>query len=583
MTSASDKARINQLVNVVMQVASGNYNAQVKLSGKNDDLDSLAMGLNMMIDDIKNSINIEQQNERFIKLNKELQEAKEKAEESKELYQGIFINSTIGLYQTTPEGKILSANPTLIKILKFNSLKDLLQRDLSKGSYVSHNKRDEFKTLLQKHGEITNFESEWFTKNGEIITVLEGARAIKNRNGEIIRFDGTVQDITDKKKIEKALVKAKEKAEESDKLKSAFLANMSHEIRTPMNGILGFSSLLKEPGLSGKQQSKYIALIEESGARMLDIINDLIDISKVESGQMEIYISEVNISEKVRFIVDFFQPEAEKKGLSLTCSNPKEQSDIIVKSDKAKFNAILTNLVKNAIKYTNKGTIAVSYEQVGDYIHIHVKDTGIGITDSRLNAVFDRFVQADSSISSNYEGAGLGLAISKAFAEMLGGEIWLESKIKVGSRFSFSIPNKRTIQKKKNENYQGTIKDNNAKKKIKILIAEDDLTSDLLLSTLIKEISKEILHATTGKEAIEICKQNPDIDLILMDVRMPEIDGYNATREIRKFNKDVIIIAQTAYALQGEIQKAKDAGCNDFISKPLKKITLLELINKYFQ
>ena len=450
MTSASDKVRINELVNVVMQVASGNYNAQVKLSGTNDDLDSLAMGLNMMIDDIKNSINIEQQNERFKRINRELSQAKKKAEES-------------------------------------------------------------------------------------------------------------------------------------DKLKSAFLANMSHEIRTPMNGILGFSSLLKEPGLSGKQQSKYIALIEESGARMLEIINDLIDISKVESGQMEIYISEVNISEKVRFIVDFFQPEAEKKGLSLTCSNPKEQSDIIVKSDKAKFNAILTNLVKNAIKYTNKGTIAVSYEQVGDYIHIHVKDTGIGITDSRLNAVFDRFVQADSSISSNYEGAGLGLAISKAFAEMLGGEIWLESKIKVGSRFSFSIPNKRSIQKKKNENYQGTIKDNNAKKKIKILIAEDDLTSDLLLSTLIKEISKEILHATTGKEAIEICKQNPDIDLILMDVRMPEIDGYNATREIRTFNKEVIIIAQTAYALQGEIQKAKDAGCNDFISKPLKKITLLELTNKYFQ
>ncbi len=449
ITSVSDKKRINEMVHVVMQVASGNYNAQVKLSGKNDDLDSLAMGLNMMIDDIKNSINIEQQNERFKRINRELSQAKKKAEES-------------------------------------------------------------------------------------------------------------------------------------DKLKSAFLANMSHEIRTPMNGILGFSSLLKEPGLTGKQQSNYIALIEESGARMLEIINDLIDISKVESGQMEIYISEVNISKEVRFIVDFFQPEAEKKGLSLTCTNPKEQSDIIVKSDKAKFNAILTNLVKNAIKYTNKGTIAVSYEQIGDYIHIHVKDTGIGITDSRLNAVFDRFVQADSSISSNYEGAGLGLAISKAFAEMLGGEIWLESKIKVGSRFSFSIPNEGTIKKKVDKNNQEIKKDNNTDKKIKILIAEDDLTSDLLLSTLIKEISKEILHATTGKEVIEICRLNRDIDLILMDVRMPEIDGYNATREIRKFNKDVIIIAQTAYALQGEIQKAKDAGCNDFISKPLKKITLLELINKYF-
>ena len=425
---------------------------------------------------------------------------KYKLRKSKELFFSLFYNATIGLYQTTPEGKILSANPSILKMLKFDSLEDLVKRDLTKGSYVNKNKRIEFKKILEEKGKIVDFESEWYTKNGEIIYVLEGAQAVKNKNGKVKRYDGSVLNITDKRKTEIALKKALEKAKESDKLKSAFLANMSHEIRTPMNGILGFSELLKSPNLSGEKRHKYIEIIEKSGKRMLNIINDIVDISKIEAGLMKMDIKESNVNEQIEYIYTFFKPEVEAKGMQLFFKNILPAKEATIKTDREKLFAILTNLVKNAIKYTKEGSIEFGYvlkmrgesvdqSQNGE-LEFFVKDTGIGIPKDRQEAIFERFIQADISDEMAMQGAGLGLSITKAYVEMLGGKIWVESEEGIGSTFYFTLPyNPEQKEKNSTKDVAVTGSSENHVKNLKILIAEDDENSEMLISINVSEFS----------------------------------------------------------------------------------------------
>jgi len=253
------------------------------------------------------------------------------------------------------------------------------------------------------------------------------------------------RDIADRKQAEEELVKAKEKAEESDRLKSAFLANMSHEIRTPMNGILGFADLLKEPELSGEERYEYISIIEQSGARMVSIINDIIDISKIESGQMKLVLSETNLNQQLDYVYNFFKPEAEKKGLQIFCKMIAPLQNEVIQTDREKFNAILINLVKNAIKFTKTGSIEFGYApslQQPQSLMFFVKDTGIGVRADQKEFIFERFRQGNETMNKSYEGAGLGLSISKAFIEMLGGKIWVESEEGNGSTFYFTLPAK---------------------------------------------------------------------------------------------------------------------------------------------
>ena len=424
-------------------------------------------------------------------------------------------------------------------------------------------------------------------RNGDEIWIEHNCSPIFDNDGNYLGRRGNNRDITVRKKAEKNLIKALEKANESDRLKSAFLTNMSHEIRTPMNGILGFSGLLKEPGLSGKEQKDYLNIIEKSGARMLNTINDIIDISRIESGQMDITNSEVNINDKIKYLQTFFKPEAEKKGIQLSSGKglPSEKSILI--TDREKFYSILTNLIKNALKYSHEGSIEFGYklrkERGSAELEFYVKDNGIGIPKERLEAIFDRFVQADIEDKEVYEGSGLGLAISKAYVEMLGGKIWVESEVVVGSQFYFTIPYNTTKKEiSKSEDAEVKIKSETQIKKLKILIADDEETAELYLTLVLSKFNKDFLIARTGIEAVEICHNNPDIDLILMDIRMPEMNGDEATRKIRKFNKDVIIIAQTAYGLIGDREKVIEAGCNDYISKPIKKDELIKMIENYF-
>jgi len=357
---------------------------------------------------------------------------------------------------------------------------------------------------------------------------------------------------------------------------------MSHEIRTPMNGILGFTELLKEASLSSDDKQDFIQTIQISGERMLNTINNIVDISKIESGLVNVSIEETNINNKIEFTYKFFKPEAERKGLQFTFKNGLPTNDAVIRTDNEKVYGVLTNLIKNAIKFTYDGSIEFGYEKKGAFLEFYIKDTGVGIPKNQKEFIFERFRQGSTDFNRLYEGSGLGLSISKSYIEMLGGKIWVESEEGKGSIFYFTIPYQSAEEiKTEIKNVDSAELKEVQMKNLKILIVEDDEVSYLLLKRTIQKIGKEVLHAITGVEAIEACRSNPDLDLILMDIRMPIMDGCEATRQIRQFNKDVIIIAQTAYAFAGDSEIAIEAGCNDYISKPINMTLLFELIKKH--
>ena len=517
-------------------------------------------------------------------------EAKEKAEKNEIRLIDAQTVSKVGSWETDLETMEVIWSEETYKIFELN--KELFQN--SHPSFLNYVHPDDISRIEEVFAnsfsstDYNSVQHRIITPSGNLKYVEERWRVNHDENKKPIKAFGTCQDITEKMQFEIELIKAKEIAEESDRLKSAFLANMSHEIRTPMNGILGFANLLKTPDISGEEQLKYVQIIEKSGARMLNIINDIIDISKIEAGLMKVDLMESNLNDQIEYVYTFFKPEIEAKGMQIFLKNTLTGKEATITTDREKVFAILINLVKNAIKYSKDGSIEIGYlpasSLTGDAVlEVYVKDTGIGIAKDRQEAIFERFVQADIENRMAYQGAGLGLSISKSYVEMLGGKIWVESEEGKGSAFYFTLP--YNVKPKEEINIQNVFKSDipdNPSKNLKILIAEDDEVSEILLSIEIKTFSKEILKARTGTEAVEICRKNPDIDLILMDIQLPGLNGYEATRQIRQFNKDLIIIAQTAFGLKGDKEKALEAGCNDYISKPINKIELLGLIQKYF-
>lgn len=383
----------------------------------------------------------------------------------------------------------------------------------------------------------------------------------------------------------KDLMISKGKAEESERLKSAFLANMSHEIRTPMNGILGFSGLLKDPRLSGEEQQRFISIIENSGARMLSTVNDIIEISKIEAGQIEVSLSTIDVADEIKSLYEFFKPEAEAKGIHLALKMDKTRSACKFVTDHSKLSSILANLIKNAIKYTDEGSIEIACNLKDDCLLYSVRDTGIGIPEGRISAIFNRFEQADIMDKHARQGSGLGLAISKSYVEMLGGKIWVESlsrnelsNEKEGSVFYFTLPfiqDEKAVVHQNRKPVQHSVR----VEKYTILIVEDDAISVQLLSILVKDISDKLLFATTGKEAVQLVKEGTKIDLILMDVKMPEMNGYEATKLIKEYKPGLPVIITTAYAYPDDNLKAQEAGCDGFISKPVNRNDLYSLID----
>jgi PAS domain S-box-containing protein len=387
------------------------------------------------------------------------------------------------------------------------------------------------------------------------------------------------QDITERKENEQELIRAKEKAEESDNLKTAFLHNISHEIRTPMNAIVGFSALLGEPDIDIQSRKSYIEVIKQSSDHLLSIITDIVDISNIEANLIKIVSYEINLNGTLKSLCDQFNPTNGVKKINLVCETGLSDSDAIILSDGTKLTQILSNLISNALKFTDKGYIKMMYKLKDNFLEFSISDTGIGILPVYHERIFDRFYQVQSSASRIYEGTGLGLAISKAYVELLGGKIWLSSEPGKGTTFFFTIPYKKVVVKaipfydeKVDNSFVFPVK--------KVILVAEDIESNFKLITYFLEGSNaEVLHAYNGREAVEKCFAAGNIDLILMDIKMPVMDGYTAVQLIREKNTKIPIIAQTAYA--DDRNKAIECGCSGFISKPFDKKSLFKVLSEF--
>ncbi len=389
-----------------------------------------------------------------------------------------------------------------------------------------------------------------------------------------------IQNITQRKEDELMLVKAMKKAEESDQLKSAFLANMSHELRTPLNAIIGFSSFLKDNKATGDDVVRYADIISNSGEHLLSIINDIVDLSLIETGHLKITKSRFELNSLLIAIYDFFHSylvSLRKFDLFLKLDIP--QKDMFIFSDETRLRQILTNLISNAIKFTENGVIEFGYRADVNNINFFVKDTGIGISEDKKEIIFGRFQKVAKSKQKLYEGTGLGLAIAKACSNMLNGNIWFDSEENVGSTFYFNI---------RYEDAPDTITDSVSEEIIDfnfnnelVLIAEDDEYNFAFLEKLIKDHNLKLIRTATGSETIKKAMEHNDIGLILMDIKMPDLSGIDATIEIKRQKPEIPIIAQTAFAYDNDRREVLAAGCVDFITKPIDKKHLLSLIDMH--
>ncbi|MBN1251157.1 MAG: PAS domain-containing protein [Bacteroidales bacterium] len=398
-----------------------------------------------------------------------------------------------------------------------------------------------------------------------------------DRNGKSKLLTGIVKDITDYKLTQKELIAAKEKAEESDRLKSAFLQNLSHEIRTPLNAICGFSGRLNKSNLSEEKRNSFVSIIQNSSNQLLSIISHVLTISALETNQEKVYIDKVCINNIIVDLLAIFKQQTVNQNISLYAKQPLNDKQSEIYTDKTKTTQILSNLISNAMKFTHEGFIEFGYNLKDNELEFYVKDSGIGIKVELQEKIFERFGQADLSINRKYGGTGLGLAISKGFTELLGGKIWVNSEIDKGSTFYFTIPYKpvNEVDKAKTDNSEKLVN-----KKPVILVAEDEEFNFLYIEELLIDFDYKLIHAKDGQETVDIFKTNPDISLILMDIKMPIMDGHTAAKLIKEIKPDLQIIAQSAYALEHEIEKYSGI-FDDYLTKPITEDILIEKVNKY--
>ncbi len=388
-----------------------------------------------------------------------------------------------------------------------------------------------------------------------------------------------------RRQLELELVEAKVRAEETDMLKTAFLANMSHEIRTPMNGILGLTQLLTKDQLSHEDRKEYLAMINSNGKLLMNLVNDIIDISRIESNQVDLNEVRFSLNAMMNELLCFIQSEKmikNKGSVELKMQIGLKDEDSGILSDQSKLKQVLTNLIGNAIKFTNRGNVEFGYSlEDNNSLKFFVKDSGIGISEDKLEVIFDRFTQVDQSLTRPYSGSGLGLAISKGFVERMGGRIWAESHIKRGATFNFTIPYKPIGRSGTGKEEFARSPDQFNWEKISILVVEDNYISYKLLEFSLSKTGVGIIHADNGQSAIDEVKKNPGIDLVLMDIQLPVLNGYDATIEIKKIRPELPVIAQTANAMDDDRLKCLNAGCSDYITKPIILEKLYAIINNY--
>jgi PAS domain S-box-containing protein len=500
-----------------------------------------------------------------------------------------------------PDGRLDNCNKSFSELTGYSEkeLKSINWNEVLTPVKWNEIEAEELKKLSPKNNYI-QYEKEYFHKNGNVIPIELVVTATFNKDDQLVHFVGFVSDITERKQSEIRLANqneeyqsineellqtieelnlAKEKAVESDNLKSAFLANMSHEIRTPMNGIVGFAKLLQKHDLSKGKLEDYIKIIVNSSNQLLSIVNDILDISRIETGQIDLYEGKINLNETLEEIKSFFELKTDEKGLKLNLISELENknSDIII--DDSKLKQILFNLIGNALKFTHEGSIDFGYNLDGDKINFFVKDTGIGISTKDQKNIFSRFIKVEQTSDQLYGGTGLGLAICKGLAERMGGNIWVESKPKEGSSFFISLPYKKNKSSK--EEYKIKKEDINFLK-FNIIIVEDEEVNAFYLKELLKKENINFTHVWNGEDAVKLCLNNDDVDLVLMDIKLPKMSGLEATKKIKEKKPNLPIIAQTAYAMKSDEIEALRVGCDAYISKPIIEEKLMGILSKYF-
>lgn len=416
-----------------------------------------------------------------------------------------------------------------------------------------------------------------------VISYVQKNQAKKELNANKLNLERLVLQRTRELNIE---INERKIAEESDKLKSAFLANMSHELRTPMNAIIAFTNFIKDKSITETKRDEYISYITTAGESLLHLIDDIIDLAKIESKELKINNSICNVTQLLTELYHVFSELKKKKGkeeLELLLNPGCLKHNVIIKTDPYRLKQILSNLLENALKYTDQGLVEFGFGQNESYLEFFVKDTGPGIPREKYEFIFERFSQIDQSIEKQFGGTGLGLAITKNLVNLLGGKIWLKSKVGFGSTFYFTIPYKEitiepymVIEQARKlpsfYDYEWLGKT--------ILVAEDEDLNYKVLESALSRTNAKVLRALNGIEAVEHIKDN-HIDLILMDIQMPMMDGYKATREIKRINHSIPIIAQTSFAMEGEKEKCLMAGCDDYLAKPLNLNELFGKISRY--
>ncbi len=532
--------------------------------------------------------------------NVELKKAKEKAEENERLFKDLVESSQNLIWKCDLQGKFTYLNAAWEHTHGYK-LHEMLNRPFSDFQRPEVFERDviEFTKHL-KGGFVKGYETFHIRKDGTEIPLIFNALPLFNNKGEIIGTQGTAFNISVLKSTEKQLIKAKERAEESDRLKTEFINNMSHEIKTPMNGILGFSRMLNKPGKSEEKKKHFISIIQNSGNQLMRIIDDILEISKLETKQVVAKNENLCLNDLLLQLFSIFDIKAKENRTPLYLKKGLSDQESTIFADESKLNKILSNLLENALKFTVSGFIEFGYrilpvgtdlpdgtsQQKGTFLQLYVKDTGIGIASSKQESIFERFSQANKDLSRKAGGLGLGLSIAKENAELIGGEITLKSKKGKGSTFYVTVPY-NTVTSIEPNIKQSSIK--SLKSKIEnqaILIVEDEEVNYLYLETVLEDelkLSQKILHAKNGREAVEMCKRKPEISLVLMDLKLPLMNGFEATKQIKKFRPDLPIVAQTAYSTKSEKKEALAAGCDDFISKPIKEETLNEIIEKFLK
>jgi PAS domain S-box-containing protein len=523
-----------------------------------------------------------------------LAQAEKELRDSQQNLEGIFEGSPLGIYLANPDSHFSVVSPAFCEMLGY-SREELLGKtfvDISHpdDKYVGVTPAQ---ALLQGEVNTVSFEKRYLHKNGATVWVVINGSVLKDGQGQPKHLLAVVSDITEKRKSEEELRKAKETAQQAEeaaltaaRVKSEFLANMSHEIRTPLNGVIGMADLLLETPLN-ELQKKYAKIISDSGGGLLTIINDILDFSKIEAGKMALEILDFKLPQIIESQVDLLVPRAQAKGISvMTFVDPKLSKP--VKGDPGRIGQVLLNLLSNAIKFTERGHVVIRAElkqlRGESWIHFSVSDTGVGISKTIQKSLFTPFTQADGSTARKYGGTGLGLSISKQIVELMGGQIGLESEEGRGTQFWFTCPYVPAQDLRVEvllDNHISVVLQGK-----RILVAEDNVVNQLLIKALVQSLGCSVQVVANGKEVLFALEQ-ATYDLILMDCQMPEMDGYEATKKIRLSesgsHRHIPIVALTANAMKSDVEKCKDAGMDEYLPKPVKKEHLVAVLEGFFQ